>query len=86
MSNKPLIGASALGTAALLLCGCGGGSGSAMSPAPVMPASQVQQIDTHQLLAVAKVTTETGDPKPVGNKVLVVAPADDETSDPLPVG
>ena len=86
MFKSTLIGASALGTAALLLCGCGGGSGSSMPPAPVTQPSQVRQIDPQQLLVAAKVASETSDPTQVGNKVLVVAPVDDETSDPLPVG
>jgi len=87
MFKKPLIGGAALGTAALLLTGCGGGSGASMPAAmpPVAP-SQAQQIDTLQLLAIAKDPSETSDPRAVGNKVLVVADADDETSDPLLVG
>ena len=88
MSKNTLIGGAMLGTTALLLSGCGGGSSASMPPVmpPVAPPSQVQQIDTQQLLAIAKVPTDASDPKAVGSKVLVVADADDETSDPLLVG
>jgi hypothetical protein len=95
MLTRTVIGAIALCTAGLLLFGCGGGSGSAMSPGgsmspgtsmPVVQASQGQAIDTQQLLAMAQVTSETTDPKPVGHGALLVADADDQTSEPIPVG
>jgi hypothetical protein len=89
MLNRTVIGAIALCTAGLLLFGCGGGSSGSMSPGtsmPVVQPSQGQAIDTQQLLAMAQVTSETTDPKPVGHGALLVADADDQTSEPIPVG
>jgi hypothetical protein len=86
MLTRTLIGTSAVGTAALLLSGCGGGSSGSGGSMPVAQQQQAQPVDTQQLLAMAQVTSETTDPKPVGNGALMVADADDQTSDPIPVG
>ncbi len=95
MLSRTVMGTTALGTAALLLFGCGGGSGGAMSSSgsmnsgpsmPVLQPSQAQALDTQQLLAMAQVTSETTDPRPVGHGALRVADADDQTSEPIPVG
>ncbi len=88
MLTRTLIGATTLWTAALLLPGCDGGPRGSNSSMPVMgqPQPQTQQVDTQQLLAMAQVTSETTDPKPVGNGALMVADADDQTSEPVPVG
>jgi hypothetical protein len=72
----------ALGTGILLLYGCGEGSSGSMAIAQ----SQTQMLDTQQVLALARVTSETSDPTVVGNGGLMVADADDNTSDPVPVG
>ena len=89
MLSRAVMGTTALCTAALLLFGCGGGSGGSMSSGssmPVLQQSQAQAVDTQQLLAMAQVTSETTDPKPVGNGALLVADAQDQTSEPIPVG
>jgi hypothetical protein len=95
MLSRTVIGTTALSTAALLLFGCGGGSGGPMTSSgsmssgtsmPVLQQSQAQAVDTQQLLAMAQVTSETTDPKPVGNGALLVTDADDQTSEPIPVG
>jgi len=85
MVNKTLIGAAVPWTAALLLSGCGGGGGAGGSM-PVVSQPQGQLVDTQQLLGMARVPSDTGDPKVVGAQGLMVADADDGTSDPLPVG
>jgi hypothetical protein len=85
MFKKTLIGSTVLWTAALLLSGCGGGGAGGSMP-PVVSQPQTQLVDTQQLLVMARVPTDTSDPKAVGAKALMVADADDETSDPLPVG
>jgi hypothetical protein len=80
--------AAALGTGILLLYGCGEGSSGSMattgSVATAQP--QTQMLDTQQVLALARVTSETSDPTVVGSGGLMVADADDNTSDPVPVG
>jgi hypothetical protein len=89
MLTRTVIDTTALCTAALLLFGCGGGSSGSMSSGTSMPVAQqpqAQAVDTQQLLAMAQVTSETTDPKPVGNGALLVADADDQTSEPIPVG
>jgi hypothetical protein len=86
MVNKTLIGAAVPWTAALLLSGCGGGGGGAGGSMPVVSQPQGQLVDTQQVLGMARVPSDTGDPKVVGAQGLMVADADDETSAPLPVG
>jgi hypothetical protein len=95
MLTRTVMSSTALGTAALLLCGCGGGSGASMgaggstsasTSVPAVQPMQAQAVDTQQLLAMAQVTSETADPKAVGQGALMVADADDQTSDPIPVG
>ncbi len=87
MVNKTLIGAAVAWTAALLLSGCGGGGGGVGgSMPPVVSQPQAQLVDTQQLLGMARVPSDSGDPNGVGAQGLMVADADDQTSDPLPVG
>jgi len=87
MNIKTLLNAAALGAGISLMQGCGGenspGSGVAVQP-PTPP--QTQMLDTQQVLALARVTSETSDPAAVGNGGIMVADAEDNTSDPIPVG
>ena len=85
MFNRTLINAAALCTGALLISACGDGSSGPSGSMPVVQ-KQVPPVDTQQLLAMARVTSESGDPASVGKGALMVADTDDETSDPLPVG
>jgi hypothetical protein len=83
MNSKPLFGALALLTGSVLLPGCGGESSQS---AAAMPQPQTQVLDTMQVLAIARVRSETSDPVPVVDGALRVADANDDSSDPLPVG
>jgi hypothetical protein len=76
------LSAAALGTGILLLYGCG--ESSSGSVATTQPQNQV--LDTQQVLALARVTSETSEPTAVGSGGLMVADADDNASDPVPVG
>jgi hypothetical protein len=80
--GKRGLGAAVLGTGILLLYGCGESSPGSMATAQ----AQSQMLDTQQVLALARVTSETSDPTVVGGGGLMVADADDHTSDPVPVG
>jgi hypothetical protein len=82
MNIKTGLRAAALGMGTVLLYGCSEGSSGSM--ATVQP--QNQMLDTQQVLALARVTSESTDPTVVGSGGLMVADADDNTSDPVPVG
>jgi hypothetical protein len=82
MNNKPLLGALALLTGSALLPGCGGSGDSNQYGATQQP----QVLDTTQVLAIARSSSESSDPLPVDGGALLVADANDDTSDPIPVG
>ncbi|MFI4914867.1 MAG: hypothetical protein ACHQAR_06725 [Steroidobacterales bacterium] len=85
MFTRTLNGTAALCTGALLLSACGDGSSGSSGSMPVVQ-TQVAPVDTQQLLAMARVTSESSDAALVGKGALMVADDSDETSDPLPVG
>jgi hypothetical protein len=66
----------------VLLASCGGSNG--QNPYAGLPAT-TQPLDTAQILAIAKTSSESSDPLPVDGGALQVAGADDDTSDPMVV-
>jgi hypothetical protein len=62
--------------AAGMLSSCGGESASGM---PASPAAVNQSLDTEQVLAQAKVTSETTDPYAVNGGMLVLTDTSDTT-------
>ncbi len=83
MNAKILIGTLLL-TGGVLLAGCGHDhSNSTTPPVVVQPPAP---LSTAQVLAIAQVTSETDDSKPVAGGALTLADVNNETADPIPVG
>ncbi|GAC1453318.1 MAG: hypothetical protein PVSMB6_07500 [Steroidobacteraceae bacterium] len=76
-----LLGTLAVFAGSLLLASCGGGNGSNPYAGP----AATQPLDTAQVLAIARTSSESSDPLPVDGGVLQVAGAEDDTSDPIAV-
>lgn len=73
-----------LGVAAIALgsmSGCGGGNGQAAMPPPSMTS---QSLDSAQVLAQARHTSETSSPYPVNDGALVLTDASD-TTEPIDI-
>jgi len=86
MKSKILI-LVALCTATCILAACGGndnGSSSSTTPTPPPTTSNVQALDTAQVLALAQVTSETSTPFAVNGGALVLVDTS-ENSSPITV-
>jgi hypothetical protein len=82
MDIKLLSSTLAVLTGSLLLTSCGSGSG--QNPYAGLPTT-MPPLDTAHVLAIARSSSESGDPLPVDGGALLVADANDDTSDPVPV-
>jgi hypothetical protein len=72
------------GTAASALSGCGDGGGGSVSAVVSPPSSSTQALDTAQVMAQARLTSETGEPYPVNDGALVLTDTS-ETAEPLSI-
>jgi len=81
------IARSASVTALLTLCACGGGeSGMVQAPASMpAPMATSQTLTTGDVLARARVESETGDPFAVDDDLVKVSQGEDDGSDPVTV-
>lgn len=82
MNIKLLSGTLAMLTGSVLVASCGGGND--QNPYAGLPTT-AQPLDTAQVLAIARTSSESSDPLPVDGGALQVAGADDDTSDPMVV-
>ena len=88
--SKPfLLGAGVLGCLSLWACGGSGSSSTTSTTTPTGPSQPSQplnmNLDTGDVLAKARVQSETDDPFTVNGGVVNVVPVNDETSDPIAV-
>jgi len=73
-----------VGLAAGLLSACGSDQGHTASASPMPPASTAQSLDTQQLLAQAKMSSDSSAPYAVDSGQLTLTDTS-ETSDPISV-
>ncbi|HEY8052691.1 MAG TPA: hypothetical protein VIE42_07780 [Steroidobacteraceae bacterium] len=81
MNLKLLSGTLTVLAGSVLLASCGGSNGNPYAGLP----TTAQPLNTAQVLAMAKTSSESSDPLPVDGGALQVAGADDDTSDPMVV-
>lgn len=82
----------AIAGACMALCACGGGDSGVSSTVPAPPPSMTppppppsMSLTAEDVLAKARVQSETDDPFAVDGGAVMVTPAGDETSDPVGV-
>jgi len=92
MKVSKLTTLAALAVAGVALSGCGGGSGGSGGsagtpmPPPVPPPPPTSQLlMATDVLAMAKLQSDTTDPFAVNGGAATLVPADDESSDPIAV-
>jgi hypothetical protein len=75
-----ILGVAAVAAGSISACGGGGDSGQAMATAmPPPPSVTHQSLDTAQVLAQARHTSETSSPYPVNDDALVLTDTSDTT-------